>query len=228
MNGKFALEKSQRQHAKAKRSLGNHSRQRTSNGHRKQCGKLECVTGKEKERHRETINESSVDYWVSAVVRRTAPGFSAACLQQKSVCVQAGGWKLPKSKFSYSGDWGSLDYSCFSSAKLQPFFQFIMERKPAGETVACAVRAGVNHVARYFPHVKNSNKCRGFSQKNKNRSRPASQNDFTCKVMYWESCRGWAGSGSEQGKACSRLRLALCSAKASSLQKKGSADIKGR
>lgn len=58
MTGKFALEMSQRQHAKAKPPLGNHRRlvseikmdnSLNSHTHRKQCGKHERVIGRKKD-----------------------------------------------------------------------------------------------------------------------------------------------------------------------------------
>lgn len=124
MTGKFALEMSQRQHAKAKLPLGNHCRQV---GEIKMDNPLNSLTQntvwktwtryrKEKGRHSETqylvcISETSLSY--SSLFCFSLP---AACSWAECMFRQVTGSR--QSDFSFSCDWSILGYSCFSSAKL--------------------------------------------------------------------------------------------------------------
>lgn len=149
MTGKCALEMPQQQHANTKLPFGNHCRQVSEIKMDNPLNSLAIHCGKhvreEKGRHREPqylvcISKSSVSYSM------------LFCLSLQDACnwigcIGAGDWELPKWYFSFSDEWGSSGYSCFSSAKTSAFSQLIMERKPTGKTIASIVWAGVNHVA---------------------------------------------------------------------------------
>lgn len=163
MTGKFALEMSQRQHAKAKLPLGNRCRQVSEikmdnplNSHRIHCGKHERVTGRKKG----VIVKLSIQHVLARFHCHTAHVFCVPLCRlpaaERSVC--SGRWlKVAKEQFS-PFPMTSMAYrlQLFLISKTSAFSQLIMERKPSEETVASTVRARINHVAqetvlRIFP-----------------------------------------------------------------------------
>lgn len=153
MTGKFALETSQRQHAKAKLPLGNHCRQVSEikrdnplNSHTQNTvWKTWTCYRKEKGRH----SEPQYLVCISRLCRHVAHFslfLSAGCLLFKK-CVCSGRWlKVAKVVF-FLFLWLRYRPQLFLISKTSAFSQFIMERKPTGKTVASTVWARVNHVA---------------------------------------------------------------------------------